>query len=395
MKNQFYLQPKTILILFFSVLFSFHGVIAAPAKSAIQNSQINLDKEFSNAAPAYKTTWSLGMEAAHSDDDLSNQKTQITFGLNLKFDANYKNGISLNLNPKIMAQNGYFQSQEAIDPSGSRIEVKNAALNFTATDALSISLGALNQMVHHDPLFMSDRAFPSLRSIIKSSEKEYHKFSAFIEGAIPTSSSLSNNSNDFTKSPSLVMAGFNYTLGDQNQAVLWSTQLNTYQFKDLPQTVATASVLYGNAGTATSGRDYIFKNEFQGYELFSRLLVQDFKETTFDATFAMILNSQASTGSNKGWRISAALGYDLNRRFQIKPGFEYFAIEEDATVAAYNNMFMNTNRIGYVGSLSLVYNKLLKFNLQGGERVPIIDKGTAQPSEKFYLISVETTDAKI
>ena len=341
----------------------------------------------------YSATWSTDLEAEQSQDSLSNQLSQVELGLTMTLDMQFSPWMSLNLTPKVVAQNGFIQTPDLVNPDGSRIDIVNASLDFKPSNYFQPSLGSLYQRTFHADIFMSKRSFPALRLLSQvGSEKDSH-FYAFAESAIPTSSSLSNNNQDLGSTPSLNTAGVGFQLGSEQKKYLVTGFFNTYQYAGLSQDLATASVLLGNSGISTSGANYDFQFGYQGYEANIDAQFRLLRSTSIDLYASALENTLAPSGQNLGWDAGGSVKYDFSKTLQLEPRFDYYHIEADSTVAVYNDPMMSTNREGYRTQMKFYYNHKVHLNVSYGQRVPIM-ANPAQPSETWYGLGLETENAK-
>lgn len=354
------------------------------------------EKKISSDSPErkdYQFSWATELYAVHATDELSNQKSEVEMAFLLKFDMNINSWMSLNLTPQFIAQNGYLQAPDVVDPQGSRMEIRNASFDLKPSSFFNASIGSLDQAHLHSDIFMSRRSFPAVRVVSRwGSEKSTHTY-VFLESAMPTSTAVSNNSADMGATPSLNMAGIGLQLGGAREGYNIKTFVNAYQFAGLSQDLATASVLLGNSGVNTAGSNYQFRYQYQGYEAGIGGRFQLVRSMSLGAFATGIQNSAAITGHNTGWDTGGSVTYDLNRTLQLEPKFDYYHIESDATVAIYNDPFLNTNREGYRSQLKFHYNHKVQLSLSYGQRVPIL-ANPSQPPETWYGLGLETENAK-
>jgi hypothetical protein len=377
-----------------SLILTVFSFITGPAFAVTNTTKLPLNQVVTTPPiekSPYDLSWSTGLAANRSEDDLSNQKNMFYLKFKMTLEMKINNWLSLNLAPKASVQSGYAQAMEQIDPNGSRVDIYNASLDMRPSSYFSSSIGVLNQGTFHDELFISSRAFPALRLQAHASNK---KFYSFIESAMPTTSSMSNNSNDLNQTPSLNMGGLGVDLGSEKDVFNFKAQVNAFQYDGLPTPLATASVLQGNSGTNTTGTDYKFKYQYQGIEAFSIMKLNATRNIQLVLSTAYLTNTQAPVDKNAAWAARGAFHWSATNKMQLIPVFEYYRVESDATIAAYNDVTYQTNRIGYLGGLKIKYNKTVKFEISAGQRAAIIEN-PSQPSENVYILKVETEDAKL
>jgi hypothetical protein len=340
----------------------------------------------------YRLAWSTSLTDQYSIDTLSNQKNEIALGFVLKFDMDFSPWMSINLTPNFVAQNGYIQSPNAVDPQSSRIDILNASLDLKPADFFNLSVGSLSQREYHSSLFMSQRSFPAARIVSNIGAKTNDHFYFFVETAMPTSSSISNNASDLNQTPSLNMGGLGGIWGSERTMFSLLGGISAYQFSGLSQDLSTASVLLGNTGVNTAGTTYLFQYTYQGFDASLAFNARATRSLVLKVWANAVQNSNAPSGSNQGWAAGTGFKYDINRLFQIEPKFEYFQVQSDATVSIYNDEIYNTNRTGYRTELDLKYNRKISLMVQYGQRVAI-RLNPSQPSESFYLFGFETTES--
>jgi hypothetical protein len=341
----------------------------------------------------YHVTWATSLTDSHLVDDLSNQKNQVVLGLLIDFDMEFSDWMSIDLAPNFVAQNGYIQSPNVVDPQTSRIDIINAALNIKPANYFQMSAGSLSERTYHSNIFMSNRSFPAARLVSNIGSPKGDHFYFYAETAIPTSSSISNNASDLNQTPSLNMAGLGGSWGNERTFYWLYGGISAYEFSGMSQDLSTASVLLGNSGVNSSGTTYLFQYQYQGVEanLFWRAhLTRTF---AFEIRGSAIENTQAPTQASLGWVVGGGFVYDINRLFEIAPKFEYFSIQSDATVAIYNDEFYNTNRTGYRFELDMKYNRKINLILGYGQRVAL-QQSASQPGEDVYMLGFETMESK-
>jgi|GEM_PF-4671251 len=360
----------------------------APNSSVTQAPQSSSATNASEAA-LIGTAWRIDMEALHSQDALSQQRSQFTTSLLFSADFRLAPWLTANLAPRVLAQTGYIQTPDALNPEVSRIEIHNASLQAQPWQILKISLGSLNERDGklHDPIFMRDISFPALRATLESTSSTRWQALAFVESAIPTSTSLSNNSDDLNSTPTLNTAGLGFHFKSQQSQFESLNRVNYFQFQNLPQTVQTASAILGNTAIATVGADYLLTSKYQGLEVLSR---NDWRlSAKWDGKLwlAGLQNTSAQSGRGLGYRIGSSLGYKMNKDWEVAPEYTFFDIQPDATVATYNALDYNTNRVGYQAGLSFTLKAQYEMFVGYEPRVAVIEN-PSQPDENFFLMKL-------
>ena len=105
-------------------------------------------------------------------------------------------------------------------------------------------------------------------------------------------------------------------------------------------------MLGGNTVNRTSDTFSVFAYQYKGVELRSRLEL-GLKPVDFNLYSEAIINTAAPSGLNTGWNGGAEIVYrgSDNKKFGLNA--EYFHVEPDAAVSAYNSVeFDRSNRNG-------------------------------------------------
>ncbi|GIL18649.1 MAG: hypothetical protein BroJett040_24000 [Oligoflexia bacterium] len=368
-----------------------HAVFAHALSSETTTLSLTQPTEIRASSGQKKITWSLSLGGEKRQDEFSNQKSQFSLGLNMQFDFELNSWLSLNVSPLVFSKSGYIQSQDISSAEGSGIELKNAALMIQPYSGGSVLLGALNQQKTHTTLLVDDKAFPAAKLILGNNPQSLNQFGGYGQAAIPSAASSTNSSHDTEKNPSLSAVGIYYNFNDVY--LKWKNKVGRFQYRSLPLSVSTKSVLIGNSGVSTSGTDMLFAHDFEGTE-FQTQLDWTLSKIEFTIKGESVKNDKAPSGSNEALLGKISGIYRMNRHWAIVPEYTYYRIQEDAVVAYYNGSFLNSNYAGYKGGLGLEWSKSMKFSVLGGERVPLVEK-TTQSKETTFMLLMETYNAAI
>ena len=389
------------------VLWSPEDCFAAPdnqtTSSSVRAKDMSLENQNSSktnlpaqpqtqAKSDYSLKWQFEMDGIEAKDDLNSHKSEFLTGFRMSFDKQLNSWIAVNITPELVAQTGYLQAPDVENPQSSRIDIINASLDIMPIQYTKASVGSLSERNEelHGPLMFKDLSFPAGRLVLQTNPKSSFKLFAYGESAIPTSSSINNNSNDLNTVPSLNTAGVGLDLGKKNDSFSAHARVGYYQFADLPYSIMTASALLGNTGTQTSGSDYTLTHKYSGLEALvsGRLNIYKFYGDIFAEG---LKNNEAPSGYNQGWMAVGGVGYNFTKNFAVEPFYEFFYIEPDATVAAYNDSWINTNQNGSLVGLEFVVSKVYHLQVAYEDRLPVY-VNPSQPAEQIGILRIRSDD---
>jgi hypothetical protein len=331
--------------------------------------------------------WKIGLGAQREQDAFSNQSLQTQFSVGLKADYELTNFMYLLVEPRGLFLNGNVQSPSATSPKSSQFEVVEASANLHNEKALELSLGALNQQKTSSSLLLGDLAFPAARTLGRYEFLPGNSFTLFAQYAVPTSATLSTNSKDFERTPSLTTAGW-LSEGRMGSFVA-STSGQYFEYKDIPSSVAGDSALLGNTTTSSSTsstNDFVYL--YRGYDVQLVSSLEFNPQLSIGVKGQWIRNLGAPSNLSDGYSAKVLSTYKTST-LGITPFYEYFRIAPDATIAYYNSSLYQTNRIGSMGGLSLQYKKLFTVSASGGIRDALFESAV-QTRENFYTLKLET-----
>jgi hypothetical protein len=297
------------------------------------------------------------------------------------------------LAPVFSYTNGFVQTQKEQSASVTEWGVSEASFNGE-TKWVKGSLGAINQAPNHPSVLLSEyQTFPAAQADVHTHSDGRWVFGSVAETAIPTTSSLSTQTQEFEKTPSY-SSGSMY-LKTQKMLVEMELRAGGFRFENLPMSVASKSALLGNTADSTDNginSKFVYNYEGAFAEFKPKLILS--RKWAVGSSIEWVQNSQAPERFNQGLYSKIFTDLQLGRNLQWTPFYEYFRIEPDATVALYNGVDLNTNRVGYRAGLSLEYKKTLRVTLSGGERDAIFTSPTQQ-REKTLTFKLETLDVPI
>jgi hypothetical protein len=337
----------------------------------------------------WKTSW----EGDSAVNELNSHRTEFLMTFRFIFDVKVNSYLAMNLTPELVGQSGFIQAPDVENPQASRMDIINASVDLTPSPYIKISAGSLSERNAelHSGLLFRDLSFPAARLVVQTNPDRKSRAFIYGESAVPTSSSLNNNSNDYNTVPSLTTAGIGFDYDgskSRSDGFISKTRLSYYEFKNLPLSVSTASVLLGNTGVSTSGADYGLASEFQGFE---GLSINEVKwgHWLAELKLAGLQNEKADNGKNTGSLATIGIGRYFSKNLSIVPYYTFFRIESDATVAAYNNSYYNTNTNGTNTGLVLGFSDQYFIQFSYENRLPLVQNPT-QPAEQISYIQFRT-----
>jgi hypothetical protein len=246
--------------------------------------------------------------------------------------------------PYLIFRTGAEQTMAGHSHSGTLLIPKDASLIWTPYKWWQLRGGILDENFNHSFLMLEDQAFPALRTTFYMGSQDAGA-SVMGEQSVLVVSSDTNNSNQIEKTPTLEAASFetHYKFTRRNQVKL---SAGYWQYDNLPSALAAEAALNGNTVTRTSDTFSVFAYQFHGYEGRARL---ELGIGPLDWTLYSegLYNTGAPSGMNTAWSAGNEFVYygAKNRKYGLN--FEYFHVEPDAAVSAYNNIeFDRSNRNG-------------------------------------------------
>lgn len=346
-------------------------------RGAIEQELENHRSEKSNS----QILWNIGLKGDHFENRFE-QHSLTHFYLQSLIDYRLLSTLSFNFIPRFSYTTGYILNRNQSSANSSQINVLNASAIMTPFQNLTAEVGALNQSTYLDSILISDSTFPALRITLKN-----ENIGITSESAIASSTSMTTQTNNNQKTPTFNTVGVFAQI--KNSWMKANTTVSYFEFKDLPLSVSTNSVLNGNSGQNTSGIDSEFIYQYQGLLVHGEIQIPITQKLDLGTQFSVIQNQQAPDQFNLGYRGLIYSNLFINKEILITPTVEYFEIHSDATVANYNDSSMNTNRAGYrIGLTTSIQNKL-KISLTAGERSVLVENPN-QENEKMIHLKMET-----
>lgn len=358
-----------------------------------QSESVLLKKSFNEVAtPKSKRffgDWTASLVGQNGQDEF-NQRNLLEMVLRMRLNYRLLETLHLNLTPSFTYLTGYSQTELGERADTTEWSVKNADVTVFPNGIVELKAGALNQTPFHSHLLLGDRAFPSLALTLQTSSIEGYRFGVRGQSAIATSSSLSTETEDLEPTPTFSSAGI---FAEVNNTTLKSRlRINAFQFRNLPRSMATLSVLRGNTAIDESEENLTeseFKYQFQGFEASWDLSFNLTRSIRPQVQVAGVQNQKAPKGQNTGTSIRSGVEIFPSESFSFTPFYQFSRIESDAAVSGYASTLFETNRIGYSAGCEIQIQKTLNLTLAGGERDVLIES-PSQFRERFWKIGLET-----
>lgn len=344
------------------------------------------------AAPI-ESLWNMGLTGVSSQDtDTASQF--VGFGLNSKTKYSLNSDLVLNFEALLKFENGHFQSLDGQRKNESGLTLREAGAHAFTTSPLSFSAGALNTSTNHSALLMGGAAFPALRAQLKIFELHDTQSRLDLQQAIPTSSSLSSDSEDAQALPQFLSASL--SLNHQSSAYYWKNRLGVFRFDHLPRAVAKLSEARGNTVLPVTEQESTFAYEYAGMDAESSLRVPVMRGWDFLAGGAYLQNTKAPKNSNRAYSMTAGSEFYFVGQKSLEIALTGFRIESDAAVAAFNSAkYFFTNRQGYSFESYLNFRKSqFRVGFSYSE-ADLIYLNPFQNREKSLMLLLETFYAKI
>lgn len=335
----------------------------------------------------FQAEWKISLAGERQQDALANQRLQTGLTGVVKSEYALTDFLNLKIQPRAYFKNGNIQTNSASEGKSSSLEMGEASANLHYQESAELSLGALNQQSTSSPILAEDLAFPSIRAKLQYGETKKNSAALFAQYAVPTSATLTTNSQDFEKTPSF--AAFGFLGGGRAGPLSLQSSLQYFEYKDLPSAVATASGVLGNTTTSQSTSSLSnFLYSYRGYDGTLLTKVALTRKMSLGLQGFYTQNIAAPQLSSQGSSFKGFADLWLGPTM-ISPYYEYFRIAPDAAVAFYNSSLYETNRVGYSAGLSLRYKKIFSVTAGGGVRDAMFESAT-QPRENFYTLKLET-----
>lgn len=353
--------------------------------------------QLSTAAPKkedrrFTAEWRVGL-IARDKSNIESQSKFVDFKLDINSEYRLNSSLILDIQPTFRLQAGQSQSVDGADKAENKILLHQAAVHYTPFNNLKFSAGALNQEIMHTSLLMDDLAFPGAR--ITSLFKVGEWITGFaVESAIPTSTSLSTNTNELEATPSLNTASFRLNFGSR-KTFHWKNTFSYFAYSNLPSAVAKDSNYLGNEVIQVTASDYHFAYQFQGLEARSVGIFPIAQAFDLKLGAEYLQNQKAPSDLNSAYQIGAGGDIHINKDYDLSGFFSYYSVAPEAAVSYFNAKEFETNRIGYAAEGFLSF---LKDGFRLGLRysdAEVMFNDRDQSRQKSIFVKLETFYADI
>lgn len=224
------------------------------------------------------------------------------------------------------------------------LRLREAALRFNPIRSLTVSVGAIDQNRWENRLLLQDQSFPSLmqEAVFESGD---WTLALSAQQAFVADSSLVQPWGEWQQGPAqFFMERVAVTWGKQPREHA-SLHISHFTFADLSSALADRSRYLGNRIEGLGPIASRFASAFSGVEagLSARIPLGRF---TPHATFDGVTNTLAAE-NDLALRAEVGVGIGF-ADFDVQPYAEWFAIQENAVPAVFNDRALgHTNRSGY------------------------------------------------
>ncbi|WP_413584568.1 hypothetical protein [Bdellovibrio sp. HCB274] len=340
----------------------------------------------------FSAEWRLSMKG-QDESDLQTQSKYVDLRLEVKSKYILTNSLYLDMQPAIRLISGQAQTIDGADEMKNALLLNQAGVIFKPTSNLQFAAGALNQNYNHSSLLVDSMAFPTARA--QSLFRLGSTVSGLVlESAIPTSTSLSTNTQEKEQTPGLNTAAIHVNYMPSKTA-FWKNSVGYFVYSNLPSSVAKDSMLLGNEVNTISDAHYAFIYEYAGIEASSELQLP--VATLFDIILGAeyLKNQKAPEDVNTAYNVSAGANIHMSSELDFSLTGKYFSVAPEAAVSYFNARGYETNRIGYSVDSVLSFKKH-GFNVGASYRdSEVMFSNTVQSREKTIMIKLETFYANI
>ncbi|MBO9665626.1 MAG: hypothetical protein J7501_02285 [Bdellovibrio sp.] len=371
---------------------TFLCLILIMATQSFAQGQSSLSASESSEKKRFSAEWRLSM-AGTDNQDLQTQSKYVDLRLEVKSKYILTSSMFLDLQPAVRLVSGQAQTMDGADKMENKILLNQAAVHYTPASFFRLSAGALDQRYAHTSLLIDKMAFPGARveAKLRAGDTETSLVGAT---SIPTSTSLSTNTNEKEATPSLNSGALKFYYVPTRDA-FWSTTVGYFMYNNLPSAVAKESMLLGNEVNTLSEADYEFVNKYEGVEAgtYLRLPVGSLLHVSLVGEY--LKNLKAEDDVNTATMYSAGASVHMTGNLDLNLMGGYFSVAPEAAVAYFNARGFETNRQGYFGETGLSFRKE-GFNV--GVRYTdseVMFTNSIQSREKTIMIKLETFYANI
>lgn len=297
-------------------------------------------------ASRFQLQWKGSFETESSTGERGNLKL-VSFGFDL--DAKYKltPNLRFELNPVFNYHTGAIEVRESANTTENQITLNNVALRWAPNSLFQTKVGALNQGVTQNPLLVAGNPFPAAQIQLKAgSNQEGFATSALFQTAMPTTTSLSSQTEKSENTPSLNTASLRLQY-KQEDAWGLSAKIGYFQWQNIPKMVAAKSATLGNSVTLITDNEGVWLYEYKGPE--AQVEARwNFESLSFNFGADYLKNENAPQNKSTSFNSFLNTTYIANDDLHLIFKMNRFRIESDSTVSYFSSSrHFNTNRNGY------------------------------------------------
>lgn len=327
--------------------------------------------------------WKAALVGRSTDDTLSSSKTVGVAGIvhvrhffSDALQARFLGGVLLETGSASALFTNEFEPR-------SRFLLQEASLRWQPFTPFSLVAGALDQRHHGSPLLVDGGTFPAAMAAFDFVPGNWI-IHLDAQAALPTSRSFSTRSTGKDSTPYLLTQKL--VVGWEDQATGFKSlfRANHFTFGGLTHGMAQDSRYYGNTigGSGASAR-YLY--DYSGFEAGPDFTVAVGGPLSWGLGASYLQNTRGPRKNDEGGYIYTNLNYQ-GTRFSLKPGFEWYLNEADASPGFFSSAeYGHNNRKGLGASVRLELKDLgLDFELKG-RRSRLIEPRAFQKDRFDYL----------
>lgn len=270
--------------------------------------------------------------------------------------------------------------------AGNSLFLEEALVALSPIEAVRLELGAINQGLHNNPLFLTNTPFVAVREIFSLPLDNWTLQLDMIQG-IPSNYSLSKRLGNVEEGSSRF---FNEKIRviAKGKSASMNASFGHFAFDRLNSSIAYNSRLLGNSVSGVGSVNNKFRQGYAGWngDLGFSYHKLSYVEISLESAFHS--NERASAGKKLGYIIGPKIS-TKNLENNISFRFKSFKNEADSTVAFYSSKYTGqTNRKGLLAGLE-VENK--KMNLSYGADAYLtrpIEANPFQEKERIIKLSL-------
>lgn len=299
---------------------------------------------------------SLSTDLTLGGDSVSgrlNEAQIVGVSSSLKFTHQTSENIKLVANGGISLETGSSETVYGVGTyrATNTLFLHQAGLDWRATNWLNLEVGAINQSLHRNPIFITSTPFVSARQNLHFGANGLKAELEMIQ-AIPSNHTLSQRLGEVDEGSARFFSERLRLSSDQNDYYA-TVSVGHFAFDRLSSSVAHESRLLGNTVSGEGQLNNQFIYDYQGWNTDLHFVYKGWGPYNLGVSANGIINTAAASDRNRGYRIAPEVGRHFNWGLATL-SFEVFRSEADSTVAYYASKFYgNANRQGQASTLTL------------------------------------------